>query len=108
MEMKIASNNRELRLTANSNKWEATVIEKLTSPRFEGNKKSLSLNKSPSYSKSQLVGVTRHLSCMSPNITIDADTIEKHWKNVLEQVTSIGFDMAVTMTASHSANMNFF
>ena len=45
---------------------------------------------------------------MSHIVTIAADTIEKLWKNVLEQVTSIGFDVAVTMTDGHSANMRFF
>ena len=41
-------------------------------------------------------------------VTINADILEKLWRNVVEQVTSIGYNVAVTMTDGHSANMKIF
>mgnify|MGYP001799815337 FL=1 len=45
---------------------------------------------------------------MTPLVNINASIIFKIWDQVLEVVTEIGFDVAVTMTDGVSSNMSFF
>ena len=45
---------------------------------------------------------------MAPVVNINADKLYSIWKNVVSQVTAIGFDVAVTMTDGNSSNMKLF
>ena len=50
----------------------------------------------------------RDIIIISPLVNINADIIFKVWDQVLDVVTEIGFDVAVTMTDGVSSNMSFF
>ena len=50
----------------------------------------------------------RDIVCMTPIVTINAGILEKLWRNVVEQVRYIGYNVAVPMTDGHSANMKLF
>ena len=50
----------------------------------------------------------RDIIVMTPLVNINASIIFKIWDQVLEVVTEIGFDVAVTMTDGVSSNMSFF
>ena len=45
---------------------------------------------------------------MTPVSRLSAELLETVWRNVIEQISKVGFDVAVTMTDGHSSNMKFF
>ena len=47
----------------------------------------------------------RDIVSMVPIVGINADKLYSMWKNIVSQVTMIGFGIAVTMTDGHSSNM---
>ena len=55
-----------------------------------------------------VAGMYRDILSMVPIVNINADKLYSIWKNVVSQVTAIGFDIAVTMTDGHSSNMKLF
>ena len=54
-----------------------------------------------------IAGKYRDIVSMAPVVNINADKLYSIWKNVVSQVTAIGFDVAVTMTDGHSSNMKY-
>ena len=50
----------------------------------------------------------RDVVFMVPIVGINAEKLYSIWKNVVSQMTAIGFDIAVTMTDGHSSNMKLF
>ena len=50
----------------------------------------------------------RDIIVMTPLVNINASIIFKIWDQVLEVVTEIRFDVAVTVTDGVSSNMSFF
>ena len=55
-----------------------------------------------------IAGKYRDIVSMPPVVNINADKLYSIWKNVVSQVTAIGFDVAVTITDGHSSNMKLF
>ena len=55
-----------------------------------------------------IAGKYRDIVAMAPVVNINADKLHSLWTDVVNKVTKIGFDVAVTMTDGHSSNMNFF
>ena len=55
-----------------------------------------------------IAGRQRDIVSMVPIVNISADILYSIWKNIVSQVTKIGFDIAVTMTDGHSSNMALF
>ena len=55
-----------------------------------------------------IAGKYRDIVAMVPIANISADKLFSVWKNVVTKVSEIGFDIAVTMTDGHSANMKLF
>ena len=52
-----------------------------------------------------IAGKHRDVVFMFPIVGINAEKLYSIWKNVVSQMTAIGFDIAVTMTDGHSSNM---
>ena len=55
-----------------------------------------------------IAGKHRDIVAMLPIININADILHSVWKNVVSQISDIGFDIYVTMTDGHSSNMSLF
>ena len=55
-----------------------------------------------------VAGSYRDVVAMSPISEINHDKIYEVWKNVLEKITEVGFDVVVTMTDGHKSNMKIF
>ena len=55
-----------------------------------------------------VAGSYRDVVIMSPVSEINHDKIYKVWKNVVEKMTEIGFDIVATMTDGHKSNMKMF
>ena len=53
-------------------------------------------------------GKYRDVVSMIPIVNINADKLYSTWKNVVSQMTAIGFDVAFKMTDGHSSNMKLF
>ena len=52
-----------------------------------------------------VAGSYRDVVVMSPVSEINHEKIYKVWKNVVEKITEIGFDIVATMTDGHKSNM---
>merc|ERR1712079_630937 len=46
--------------------------------------------------------------CMSPIAKMDSDVLNAIWKNVLEKLTEIGYDVVVDTLDGHSSNRKFY
>ena len=55
-----------------------------------------------------IAGKYRDIIAMMPIASISADILYQVWNNVVSFVSTIGFDIAVTMTDDHSANVCLF
>ena len=55
-----------------------------------------------------VAGKYQDVISMSPICNINADKLHKVWSNVTKVATEIGFDIVVTMTDGHSANVKLF
>ena len=55
-----------------------------------------------------VAGKYRDIVTMSPVVNINADKIHQIWCNLLKVLTTIGFDVQVTMNDGHASNVNFF
>ena len=55
-----------------------------------------------------IAGRHRDIVSRVPIVNISADILYSIWKNIVSQVTKIGFDIAVTMTDVYSSNMALF
>ena len=53
-----------------------------------------------------ITGKYRDIVAMVPIVNSNADILHSVWKNVVSQISKIGFDIAVTMTDGHSSNMS--
>ena len=55
-----------------------------------------------------IAGKYRDIVAMVPITNINAVKLYFIWKDVITKISKTGFDIAVTMTYGHSANMNLF
>ena len=55
-----------------------------------------------------VAGKYRDIVAMVPIVNISAEKLYAIWVDVIEKISKIGFDPAVTMSDGHSSNMNLF
>ena len=55
-----------------------------------------------------IAGKYRDIVSMTPVVDINANLLYTVWRNVVIQLSNIGFDVAVNMTDGHSSNMTLF
>ena len=55
-----------------------------------------------------IAGKFSDIVAMVPIDNINADILFSVWKNVVSQISDIGFDISVTITDGHSSNMSLF